>query len=291
MHYKTGAVDILVEGEVEAGAMAKRYLSYFQGSIAPGVCPDQRRLRHLVPEDRRRAYDIRPIIDTIADEGSVLELRGGYGHGVVTSLVRIEGRAVGVVANNPMHLSGAVDGDGADKATRFMQLCDNFGIPVLNLCDTPGIMVGPEAEKQALIRRTCNMLVAGANLRVPVFTIIVRKFYGLGMIAMMGGAFKAPIFTVAWPTGEYGAMGLEGAVRLAYKKEFEAIEDPAERQALYERRVEEMYQDGKALKKASSYDFDDVIDPAESRKWILHALYSSDGIETPVGVHPFVSTW
>ncbi|MGE5502248.1 MAG: acyl-CoA carboxylase subunit beta, partial [Ignavibacteriales bacterium] len=291
MHYKTGAVDVLVKDDLEAAEAAKRYLSYFQGDVAPGDCPDQHRLRHLVPEDRRRAYDIRPIIETLADEGSVFELRGGFGHGIVTAFIRIEGKALGIVANNPMHLAGAVDGDGSDKATRFLQLCDNFGIPVLHLCDTPGIMVGPESEKTALMRRSCNLLVAGANLRVPAFTIIVRKFYGLGMIAMMGGAFKAPIFTVAWPTGEYGAMGLEGAVRLAYKKELEAIEDPAERKRVYDERVEEMYQEGKALQKASSYDFDDVIDPADSRKWILHALRCAQGMKVEPGGHPFLNTW
>jgi acetyl/propionyl-CoA carboxylase alpha subunit/acetyl-CoA carboxylase carboxyltransferase component len=291
MHYGTGAVDILVEDEVEAAEIAKRYLAYFQGDVAPGVVPDQRRLRHLVPEDRRRAYDIRPVIETLADEGSMFELRAGYGHGVVTALTRFEGRAVGVVANNPMHLGGAIDGDGSDKAARFLQLCDNFGIPVLHLCDTPGIMVGPDAEKSALIRRSCNMLVAGANLQVPAFTIILRKFYGLGLIAMMGGAFKAPIFTVAWPTGEYGGMGLEGAVRLAHRRTFESMDDPAERQALYERLLEEMYQEGKALQKASSYDFDDVIDPADSRKWVLHGLRSASRLPVEVGAHPFIRTW
>ncbi|ACG78960.1 pyruvate carboxylase [Phenylobacterium zucineum HLK1] len=291
MHYARGAVDVLVEDEVEAAAAAKRYLSYFQGDVAPGPCADQRRLRHLVPEDRRRAYDIRPVIETLVDEGSMFELRGGWGHGVVTALARIEGKAVGIVANNPMHLAGAIDAEAGDKGARFLQLCDNFGLPVVHLCDTPGIMVGPEAEKTALIRRACNLLVAGANLRVPSCTIIVRKFYGLGMIAMMGGAFKAPIFTVAWPTGEYGAMGLEGAVRLAYRKELEAIEDPAERKAVYDQRVEEMYQEGKALQKASSYDFDDVIDPADSRKWIVHALQCAQHTGEPPGAHPFIHTW
>ena len=292
MHYRTGVVDILVKDEAEAAESAKRYLAYFQGDIAPQPPKDQRLLRGLVPEDRRRAYDVRPVIETLADEGSVTELRAGYGHGLITALIRLDGRAVGVLANNPMHLAGAVDGDGSDKGARFLALCDNFGLPVLFLCDTPGILVGPEAEKTALVRRSSRFLVASAKLRVPAFTVILRKFYGIGMLAMMMGALKAPIFNVSWPTGEFGSMGLEGAVRLAYRKEMEAIEEPAERKRFYDEHVEQMYQAGKALRRARAYEFDDVIDPAETRQWIIHGLNSSAAMQSSsASRRPHLSPW
>ncbi len=272
MHAARGVVDILCGTEREAIDVAKRYLSYFQGDVPPKPCPDQRRLRSIVPENRRRAYDIRELIRTLADQDSVLELGEGWGVGVITALIRIDGRAIGVVANNPMHLGGAVDGDGSDKAARFMGRCGAFGLPMLMLCDTPGIMVGPDAETTGLVRRASALLIAGAQYPGPIFTVIVRKAYGIGMLAMMGGAGKAPIFNVAWPTGEYGGMGFEGAVRLGYRKELEQIVDPAERQQFFEEKVEEMYAEGRAMSKATTYDFDEVIDPAQTRQWILHAV-------------------
>ena len=222
-----------------------------------------------------RIYDVREVIRTLADTDSVLEIRRGFGLGMVTSLVRIEGRAVGVIANNPTHLAGAIDSDGADKAARFMQLCDAFDIPILMLCDTPGIMVGPEVEKTALVRHASRMFVTGASISVPFFTIVLRKGYGLGAQAMAGGSFKAPFFTVAWPTGEFGGMGLEGAVKLGYRNELAAIEDAAERTELYEQMVERMYEHGKAVNTASHFELDDVIDPMESRRWITRALKSA----------------
>jgi acetyl-CoA carboxylase carboxyltransferase component len=267
-----GVVDIAVEDEAAAVRAAKQYLSYFQGPVERWECADQRLLRAIIPENRRRVYDVRSVIETLADSGSLLELRRHFGAGMVTSLVRIEGRPVGVVANNPMHLAGAIDSDGADKAARFMQLCDAFGLPLLFLCDTPGIMVGPEAEKTALVRHASRMFVTGANVSVPFFTIVLRKAYGLGAQAMAGGSFKAPMFTVAWPTGEFGGMGLEGAVKLGYRNEIAAVEDPAARKALFDEMVERMYQHGKALNTASHFELDDVIDPMDSRRWIISAL-------------------
>lgn len=293
MHYSTGCVDVLVSDEAEATDVARRYLAYFQGSVKPGACPDQRLLRTVIPEDRRRAYNMLTVIGLLADEGSVLELRGGFGRSIITALVRIDGRAVGVLANNPMHLAGAIDANAADKGARFLQLCDAFSVPVLQLCDTPGIMVGPTAEKTALLRHSSRMLIAGANLRTPAFTIVLRKAYGLGMVSMMGGAMKAPMFNILWPTGEIGPMGVEGAVRLAYRKETEAIEDPQARQVFYEERVAALYSAGKAVNRASSYDFDDVIDPAESRAWILNAIVSSERYRqsAPADRHAFISPW
>ena len=270
-----GVVDILVTDEAEAVRVAKQYLSYFQGPVAEWECADQRLLRYIVPENRLRVYEVRDVIDTLADTGSVLEIRKHFGIGMVTSFVRIEGRPIGVIANNPKHLGGAIDSDAADKATRFMQLCDAFDIPILMLCDTPGNMVGPEYEKTALVRHCCRMFVTGASLTVPFFTIVLRKSYGLGAQGMAGGSFKAPAFAVSWPTGEFGGMGLEGAVKLGYRKELEAETDPHKRKELYEQLVAKMYESGKALSTATYFEIDDVIDPAESRRWILAALRSS----------------
>ena len=270
-----GVVDVAVADEAEATAVAKKYLSYFQGTIKTWECTDQRLLRAAIPENRLRIYDIRPLIQTLADAGSVLELRRDFGLGMITALARVEGRPVGIIANNPSHLAGAIDSPGADKAARFMQLCDAFDLPILFLCDCPGIMVGPEVEKTALVRHASRMFVTGASLTVPFFTIILRKGYGLGAQTMAGGGFKRPLFTVAWPTGEFGGMGLEGAVKLGYRKELAALEDPAERRALFEKMVAKMYEVGKAVSVASHFEIDDVIDPAESRKWIVTALESA----------------
>ncbi|MCG3163651.1 MAG: Acetyl-coenzyme A carboxylase carboxyl transferase subunit alpha [Acidobacteria bacterium] len=267
-----GVIDVMARDEAEAVAVAKRYLSYFQGPVAEWSCADQRLLRRSIPENRLRVYDVRKVIRTLADDDSALELRPSFGLGMVTALIRIEGRPMGLIANNPMHQAGAIDADDADKAARFVQLCDAFDLPILSLCDTPGFMVGPEAERAALVRRCCRMFVNGANLSVPYFTVVLRKGYGLGAQAMAGGWFHSPVFTVSWPTGEFGGMGLEGAVRLGFRKELEAIADPAEREAEFHRRVEEMYARGKALSAASVLEIDNVIDPAETRRWIVRGL-------------------
>jgi acetyl-CoA carboxylase carboxyltransferase component len=269
---RNGVVDVAVADEAEAADVAKRYLAYFQGPVAEWSCADSRLLRGLVPENRLRVYDVRRVLETLADTGSVLELRRPFGRGMVTALARIEGRPLGVVANDPTHLAGAIDSDGADKAARFLQLCDAFDLPILFLCDTPGMMVGPEVEKTALVRHCARLFVTGANLTVPFFTIVLRKGYGLGAQAMAGGSFKAPLFTVAWPTGEFGGMGLEGAVKLGYRNELAAQTDPAARRALFEKMVAAAYQQGKALSFATYFEIDDVIDPADSRRWIVNAL-------------------
>jgi acetyl/propionyl-CoA carboxylase alpha subunit/acetyl-CoA carboxylase carboxyltransferase component len=287
-----GVVDIAVADELEAVQVAKKYLSYFQGTVREWECADQRLLRGIIPENRLRIYDVRRVIETLADTGSVLELRRDFGLGMVTALIRIEGHSIGLIANNPTYLAGAIDSNGADKAARFMQLCDAFDIPLLFLCDTPGIMVGPEVEKTALVRHAARMFVTGANITVPFFTIILRKGYGLGAQAMAGGSFKAPFFTVAWPTGEFGGMGLEGAVKLGYRNELAAVEDPAKRKALFDEMVDRMYRHGKAVNTASHFEIDDVIDPLESRKWIAAALRSTP--PPPSRVHkkrPNLDTW
>ena len=270
-----GVIDIVVADEAEAVRVAKQYLSYFQGRTAAWSAPDQSALRDVVPVDRLRAYDIRRAIEGLFDIDSVLELRREFGIGMVTALARIEGRPVGVIANDPGHLAGAIDSDGADKASRFMQLCDAFGLPIVTLVDTPGMMVGPDVEATALVRHCSRLFVTGANLSVPMVSVVTRKAYGLGAQAMMGGTTKAPVACLAWPTGEFGGMGLEGAVRLGYRKELEAVANDAEREALFREMVDRMYAHGKAVSVASFFEIDDVIDPIDTRRWITTIFDSS----------------
>ncbi len=289
---RNGVVDIRVRDEAEACQVARKYLAYFQGPIADWSAPDQRRLRHVVPENRLRAYDVREAIEAMADEGSVLELRREFGVGIVTSLVRIEGRPFGLIANNPGHLGGAIDGPAADKASRFMQLCDAFDLPILSLCDTPGFMVGPEAEKTALVRHVCRMFVTARSISVPLFAIVLRKCYGLGAQAMLGGGAADNFYTVSWPTGEFGPMGLEGAVTLGFRRELDAVEDPIEKKALYDKLLADYYEQGKAISTASTTEIDAVIDPVETRAWIMSGIRSVK-LRPPLSgrKRPFVDAW
>ncbi|MFP6709463.1 MAG: carboxyl transferase domain-containing protein [Alphaproteobacteria bacterium] len=287
-----GVVDIPVKDEEEAVSAAQKYLSYFQGTVENWDCVDQRLLRQAIPEDRLRIYDVRKVVDQLADSGSVLELRAAFGLGMVTALARIEGRSVGIIANNPNHLAGAIDSDAADKAARFMQLCDAYDIPLVLLCDTPGNMVGPVAEQTALVRHCCRLYVIGANVTVPTFTIVLRKGYGLGAQGMAGGGFHAPMFTISWPTGEFGGMGLEGAVKLGRRDELMAIEDPEERMDKYEEMVAAMYAQGKAINAASLFELDNVIDPADTRDWIMAGLRATPPPPPREGKkRPWIDTW
>ncbi|MEM7332895.1 MAG: carboxyl transferase domain-containing protein [Chloroflexota bacterium] len=267
-----GVIDILVKDEAEAVAKAKQVLSYFQGQTSDWTCADQRHLRQIIPENRRRMYDMRRLIDVLADEGSVLEIRPLFGKGIITAFIRIEGHPIGLIANNPAHLGGAIDSESANKATRFMELCDAHNIPLLSLVDTPGIMVGPKAEKSGTVRHATQLFIVGAKLNVPFFAIVLRKGYGLGAQAMCAGSFHVPFFTLAWPTGEFGAMGLEGAVRLGFRKELEAAKDETEQQALFEKMLDHVYKEGKAINTASFMEIDEVIDPAETRERLVSGL-------------------
>jgi acetyl/propionyl-CoA carboxylase alpha subunit len=266
---RNGVIDLLADDEADAVALAKRYLGYFQGRTAHWQAPDPRLARQVVPADRLRAYDVRAAVAAIADTGSTLELRPEFGRGIRTALVRVEGHPIAVIANDSRHLGGAIDAVAARKAVEFLRIAGDFRLPVLSLCDTPGFMVGPAAEEDAGVRAFAEMFHAGARLDVPTGAIILRKGYGLGAMAMTMGHFQAPLFTVAWPTGEVGPMGLEGAVRLAARRELEAARDPAERQAIYDALVASAYEHGKALNAASLNEIDDVIDPADSRRWAL----------------------
>ena len=287
-----GVIDVQVADEAAAVQVAKQYLSYFQGPLADWQCRDQRELRQLIPENRLRVYDIRQVIATLADADSVLELRHAFAPGLITALIRIEGRPFGLLANNPAHLGGAIDAQAGDKAARFMQLCDAFDIPLLSLCDTPGFMVGPEAEKQATVRHISRMFVAAASLTVPFFTVVLRKGYGLGAQAMAAGSFHSPLFTIAWPSGEFGAMGLEGAVRLGFAKELAAQPDAVAQKALFDKLVAKAYEQGKGLNMASYLEIDAVIDPAETRAWLLRGLNATPPTAPRQGKkRPFVDTW
>ncbi len=287
-----GSVDILVEDEQEAIAAAKQYLSYFQGSIASWDCVDQRVLRHAIPENRKRPFSVRKVIEQLADIDSVLELRAEFGVGIITSLIRIEGHPIGVIANNNEHLGGAVDSPGADKLCRFAQLCDCFNIPILVLVDTTGMMVGPDVERTGLARKCNNVFVTLANAQSPRFTVILRKSYGLAAQAMMTGSSRAPLFALAWPTAELGGMNLEAAVRLGERAELAAIEDIEERAARYEELVARAYWRGNAINSASVHENDGVIDPAETRRWLVRGLMACENPE-PIrrGRRPNIDTW
>jgi acetyl-CoA carboxylase carboxyltransferase component len=284
-----GVVDVVVRDEAEAVAVARRYLSYVQGRRGRWEVADQARLRDLVPADRLRGFDVRAILDTLFDVDSVLELRRDFGRAMVTALARIEGRPIGVIANDNRHLAGAIDRDAADKGARFLQLCDSYGLPVVSLVDTPGMMVGPDAEAEALVRHCSRLFVVGANLRVPMVSVVLRKAYGLGAQAMMGGSTKAPLACIAWPSGEFGGMGLEGAVRLGYRRELEAAADDAERDRLYRELVDRLYEHGKALSVATHFEIDDVIDPADTRRWLASLLQAAPA--APERRRAFVDTW
>ena len=291
---ENGVVDYLAEDEVEATAVAKQLLSYFQGAVSDYGCADQRNLRHIIPEDRKRAYDMRAAIEGVADTGSFLELRRAYGKGMITGFMRIEGRPFGLIANNPAHLGGAIDAEAAEKAGRFVQLCDAFDLPIVSFCDTPGFMVGPEHEKFATVRRASNMLVAGASISVPVFMVVLRKGYGLGAQAMGMGSLHVPQMTMAWPTGEFGPMGLEGAVRLGYSKEIAAAggEGTEAGDALFNKLLNAMIENGKALNAAMFHEIDAVIDPMDTRATLLRALKSMPvGKKGRKGKRGFVPTW
>jgi acetyl-CoA carboxylase carboxyltransferase component len=290
MQERNGVVDVAVADEAEATAMAKRLLAYFQGPIPPGAEPDQERLRELVPERERRAYPVDPVIETLADAGSVTFLRPRFAPEMATALGRIEGRAVGFIANDTRHMAGAITSDAGDKAARFLQLCDAFGLPVVSLVDTPGMMVGPEAEATGLVRHASRLLLAGAALRVPLIAVILRRGYGLGAQAMTGGSLHEPLLTVAWPSAHLGPMGLEGAVKLALRKELEAIEDEEERQ----RRVRELTaaaeRNAKALNAATLFELDDVVDPAQTRSLIASTLAAA-APTSPSDGGRFVDAW
>jgi acetyl-CoA carboxylase carboxyltransferase component len=289
VQYGNGVIDVLVEDEAQAVAAARHYLSFFQGATPQFSAPSPQGLREVVPENRLRSYDTREAIRGLADTGSLLELRTGFGKGIHTALARLEGKPIGVMANNPLHLGGAIDADAADKAARFMQLCNAHGLPLVSLIDTPGFMVGPDIEEHAQVRHVSRMFVAAARLRVPFFAVVLRKGYGLGAMAMAAGGFHSPDLMAAWPTGEFGAMGLEGAVKLGYRKELEAAAPGAARDALYDDLLARQYANGQALNMAATLEVDAVIDPAQTRSWLARGLAAMRPSHAPFP--PQLDTW
>jgi acetyl-CoA carboxylase carboxyltransferase component len=283
-----GVIDIVVDDEAAATEMARRVLGYFQGNTRNWSAPDQETLAELMPKNRRLSYKLRPIINTIADEDTFVELRPEYGRGIITGFIRIEGKPIGLLANDCSVLAGAIDADAAEKAGRFLRLCDAYGLPLLSLCDTPGFMVGPDSEKQASVRRMSRLFVAGASVQVPWVCVVLRKAYGLGAMAMCGGSLTRPDCTVAWPQGEFGAMGLEGAVQLGFKKELEAEKDEAKRRILFDELVDDMYTKGSAVEAAAFVEIDAVIDPADTRRRVLSGLGGDRGARTE---QAFVDVW
>ncbi len=272
MQSRTGLIDVLVEDDTQAVQAARHLLSFFQGPLPAWQASDQRLLRHLIPEDRKRVYDIRAVIATLADQHSFLELKADYGLAMVTGFIRVAGRSLGLLANNPQHMGGAIDAPAADKAARFLALCNRFKLPVLSLCDTPGFMVGPDNEEAGGVGNSCAFMAAGANLEVPFLMVCLRRGYGLGAMAMAGGSFSTTVATVSWPSGEFGPMGLEGGVRLGFKRELEAETDPQKRQALFDKLVAQAYEAGNAMSMASFLEIDAVIDPLDTRHWIINSL-------------------
>ena len=270
-----GVIDILVDDEAEAVSVAKSYLGYFQGRLESWNAADQTQLRDVLPAGRNVSYRINDVLRLLFDAGSVLELRAGFGVGIVTALARLEGRPVGVLANNPMHLGGAIDAPAADKAARFISLCDSHGLPLVSLIDTPGFMVGPAIEEQAQVRHVSRLFLHAAHLRVPFLAVVLRKGYGLGAMAMAGGGFHMPAATVAWPSGEFGAMGIEGAVKLGFSKELAAVADSDSRDKLFRELVSQVAERGQAINMASALEIDAVIDPAETRGWLSRVLAST----------------
>ena len=275
VHERNGVVDLVAIDEAQATGLAKQVLGYFQGPVRRWRALDQSPLRSLVPKERRLAYPVREVLETIADEGSLLELRPLYGRSIVTGFMRLEGEPVGVLASDCQQLGGAVDSEAAEKAADFLDRCDAFGLPVVSFTDTPGFMVGPDNEREGAVRRMSKLFLVGARLKVPVVAIFLRRGYGLGAMAMTGGSFLRPVYAASWPTGEFGGMGLEGAVRLGYRKELEAVADPGEREALFETLVARAYEIGRATEAASHLEIDAVIDPVDTRSVLVRALAST----------------
>ncbi len=282
-----GVVDVRVPDEAAAVAVARQYLAMVaaapagraanrQGSDVNDFSSlseiDPTPLRHAVPQRRQTVFDPHPIVCTVMDAGSVLELRPEFGRSVITVLARLHGRAVALACSQPAHLGGALDAPSCDKLARFMQLADAHGLPLITLVDSPGFMVGPASERTGMVRHAGRLFVNAAALRVPVASVVLRRGYGLGAMALTAGHFHAPVATCAWPAGEFGGMGLEGAVRLGHRKELEAAGDEAAREALFQRLLAEALARGQALNMASHLEIDEVIDPAESRARIASVL-------------------
>jgi methylmalonyl-CoA carboxyltransferase 12S subunit len=285
-----GVIDVLTSGEAEAVAVTRKLVGYFQGALPAGTAPSQAALRTVIPSERR-AFDVRPVVTTLADEDSVTFLRETFAPELVTALGRIAGRPVGFLANQTLHKAGSLTAEGSDKGARFLQLCDSYGLPVVSLVDTPGYLGGPAAERAGILRHGSRMLVAGARLQVPLIGVVLRRGYGLGAQAMLGGSTRQPLLTLAWPAAHMGPMGLEGAVRLAMRKELAAMDSEAERRARIRELTAAYREHVTVLNAARAFEIDDVIDPAETRGLIAAALAAAAGRDGFTGSGRIVDTW
>ncbi len=290
LHEEAGGIDILAEDEAEAARFARQYLGYFRGPGVPGEAPDTLTLRGVVPENRRRAYDVRKVIDGIADVGSVLELRPRFGRAAVTSLIKVEGRPMGVLANQPMYISGAMDSPACDKIARFIQLCDAHDIPMLYLVDTPGLMIGRETEATALVRHSARVLTANTNATTPFMTVVLRKAYGVGMY-IMGSLAIRPALLVGWPTAELGSMGLEGHAKIVHRKELDALPDEKARREREREVADDLLRQNTALAMARRFEVDDIIDPAETRAVAVRFLTSLPPVLPRTGRKRIIDNW
>ncbi len=287
-----GAIDLLVPDEAAAVAAAKQVLALLGGEVVPAQAPARapETLRAALPANRSAVFEPAALLAAVVDADSLLELRPGFGRGLLTALARIEGRPVALLASRPQPLGGALDAPACDKLARFQQLADAHGLPLLSFIDCPGFMVGPDSERMAMLRHAGRVFVGGAALRVPRLAVVLRRGFGLGAMALAGGHFHVPLAICAWPGAEFGAMGLEGAVRLGYRKELEAAPDEAAREALYQRLLAEARDKGAALNMASHLEIDDVIDPAETRDWLARHLRAAAATPLPPR-RPFVDAW
>lgn len=266
-----GVIDVVAEDEAEAVNLARQLVGLLSGTRTGAAAVDQTELRQALPDNEREAFDVRPIVETIADPDSAIWLREAWGPELVTALARIDGMPVGVLANQSTSLAGALTADASAKAADFLELCERWRIPVLSLVDTPGFMVGPEAERAGLVRAASRMVNAGAQLTVPLVGVVLRRGYGLGAQAMLGGSTHRPLLTVAWPDAHLGPMGLEGAVRLGMGKELAALPEE-EREEAVRRHTAELERHARALNVARVHEIDDVIDPAETRQLVAQTF-------------------
>lgn len=275
LHAHNGGVDLLVADEATATQAAKVVLSYTQGDAAHFDVEDQLTLRDILPDNRRMAYDVRKVIRQLFDRHSVTELRPAYGRAIITGFARVAGKAVGFIASDCRHLGGAIDTTAARKCDEFLRLIARWQLPIVSLIDTPGFMVGPASEAEGAARVMPELFNAAAAVTTPWTAIFLRRGYGLGAMALAGGSFEAPTIAASWPQGEFGGMGLEGAVKLGYRKELDALPEGPERQALFESLLAKLYDQGRATEAASFLELDMVIDPADTRAVILRGISNS----------------
>lgn len=290
VHVEAGAADALVKDDAAAAALARKAIGYFFGPAPPGRAPDAAKLREIVPADPMQGYNVRRVLDHLCDVDSILELRPRFGGAAVTALARIEGIPVGIVASQPTYLGGAIDSPTSDKIARFIQMCDAHDIPIVLLVDTPGLMVGPAVEKTALVRHSARILVALANATVPFLTVVMRKAYGLGYY-VLGSKALSPALLLAWPTAEFGGMGLEGAAAIIWKKDFEAIADGDARKRALREKTEYLMRMNTALEVGGRFEYDDVIDPADTRAMLAKTLRALPRPAPRAGRKRVIDSW